>query len=89
MSVCGNYAKHYWTCALRARDRVCARCGLPYWDRSETFFELPRQQFIPSLLNAKAPRIESRRSSGLTGAGATSCSAGVGEVAQGWDLETP
>jgi hypothetical protein len=35
MSICGNYAKHFWTCALRARDRVCVRCGLPYWDRSE------------------------------------------------------
>jgi hypothetical protein len=89
MSVCGNYAKHYWTGALRARDRVCVRCGLPYWDRSEAFFESPLQQFIPSLLNAKTPRTESRRSSKSTYAGVRSCKAGVEEIAQGWDSETP
>jgi hypothetical protein len=56
MSICGNYAKHRWTCALRARDRVCVRCGLPYWDRSEAFFKSPLQQFIPSLSNAMTPK---------------------------------
>jgi hypothetical protein len=65
MSVCGNYAKHYWTCALRPRDRVCVRCGLPYWDRGEAFFESTLQQFIPSLLNAKTAIPESRRSRSL------------------------
>ena len=62
MSVCGNYAKHYWTCALRSRDRVCVRCGLPYWDQSEAFFESPLPRVAPTLPNAKTPRTESRHS---------------------------
>ena len=89
MGVCGDYAKHYWTCASRPRDKVCVRCGLPFWERAEALFQSPLQQFIPSLLNAKTPRTESRRSSRLTCAGARSSRAGIREVAQDWDLETP
>jgi hypothetical protein len=55
MSLCGKYAKHSWTCALRLKDRVCVRCGLPYWDRGEAFFESPKAK--ASLSNAKTPKI--------------------------------
>jgi hypothetical protein len=55
MSVCGKYAKHRWTCALRPKDKVCVRCGLPYWDRDEALFELPKAK--ASLSNAKTPKI--------------------------------
>jgi hypothetical protein len=47
MGVCGKYAKHSWTCALRFKDRVCVRCGLSVWDRDEALFELPLQQPVP------------------------------------------
>jgi hypothetical protein len=53
MGVCGKYAMHQWTRALRHKDKVCVRCGLLYWDRSEAFFESPLQQVVVSLSNAK------------------------------------
>jgi hypothetical protein len=54
MGVCGKYAKHSWTCALRFKDRVCVRCGLSVWDRDEALFELPKAK--ASLSNAKTPK---------------------------------
>jgi hypothetical protein len=54
MSICGNYAKHYWTRTLRLSDRVCGRCGLPLLDRDEALFELPKAK--ASLSNAKTPK---------------------------------
>ena len=53
MGVCGKYAKHSWTCALRFKDRVCMRCGLSFWDRYEEPLELEPQELVPSLRNAK------------------------------------
>jgi hypothetical protein len=52
MSVCGKYVIHNWTRALRSRDKVCVRCGLPFSDRRKT----PLQQLPPSLSNAKTPK---------------------------------
>jgi hypothetical protein len=56
MSLCGKYAKHSWTRALRFNDRVCLRCGLSYWDRDKALFESPPQQSIISLPDAKTTR---------------------------------
>ena len=55
MNVCGNYAKHHWTRAARAKDNVCVRCGLPFSDRGEALFESPPQAKA-GLPNAKTPK---------------------------------
>jgi len=65
MSVCGNYAKHYWTHSLRPKDKFCGRCGFPFLEWRKVVVKSPLQQFIPSFSNAKTPRTESRRSSRL------------------------